>query len=100
MPERVGEWWQHILQPLGFAALGIILTLGQHLKTQEPWVWSVVIGRSICNVGLTLSAAAVLVWVPDLNWWGQLGVAAALATMGTAGLERFFGRVLQGRMGP
>lgn len=99
MPERINDIWQHIAQPLAFAALGVILAVGQHLKNREPWIWSVVIGRAICTGGVAMSAGAVLVWVPELSLWGQIGVAAALASLGTAGLERLLGRVLQGRGG-
>jgi len=57
----------------------------------------VVIGRAICTGGVAMSAGAVLVWVPELSILGQVGVAAALASLGTAGLERLLGRVLEGR---
>lgn len=97
MPERLNDLLSTVSQPVGFAILGMILAIGQHLKNQEPWVWSVVIGRSICTGGVAMSAGAVLVWVPDLPMWGQIGVAAALASMGTAGLERMIVRVIQGR---
>lgn len=97
MPERFNELINHMSQPIGFALLGIVLAIGQHLKNQEPWIWSVVIGRAICTGGVAMSAGAVLVWVPDLPLWGQIGVAAALASIGTAGLERLIIRVLQGR---
>jgi len=56
-----------------------------------------VIGRAICTGGVAMSAGAVLVWVPELSILGQVGVAAALASLGTAGLERLLGRVLEGR---
>ena len=97
MPEKVTEIVNHIAQPAAFALLGMILAIGQHLKNQEPWIWSVVIGRAICTGGVAMSAGSVLVWVPDLPIWGQIGVAAALASIGTAGLERLLIRILQGR---
>lgn len=46
-----------------------------------------------------MAAGAVLVWVPDVPMLGQIGVAAALASLGTSGLERLFQRLIAGRAG-
>jgi hypothetical protein len=35
-------------------------------------------------------------WVPDLTFAGQIGLAAALASLGTSALERLFQRWLGG----
>jgi len=97
MPDRFSETWNQLTQATLFASIGVVLAVGQHLKSREPWVWTVVIGRAICTGGVAMSAGAVLVWVPELSILGQVGVAAALASLGTAGLERLLGRVLEGR---
>lgn len=98
MGEKINEWWVHILQAFGFAWIGIILSIGQHLKNKERWVWPVVIGRAICTGGVAMSSGAVLVWVPTLSMWGQIGVAAALASLGTAGLERLLTKLFQDKV--
>ena len=100
MPERTTEIIHQAMQSLAFCLLGIIIGIGQHLRSNEPWVWPVVIGRAICTGGVAMSSGAVLVWVPDLTLWGQVGVAAALASVGTAGIERLLSRVMTGKDEP
>lgn len=78
------------------AAMGFVLALGSLLVTPAP-TWPVAIGRAISVMGLAVAGASILVLVPDLSRAGQIGVAAAVASLGTTGLERLFARIIGNR---
>lgn len=101
MPDRIVEavnhWREQIASALLFALVGVTIGIGQLLSSHEPLTLRIVIGRALSTGGLAMAAGLVLVWVPDLPMAGQIGVAAALASLGTSGLERVFQRAIQGR---
>lgn len=101
MPEKivqtVADWKDNIAHALLFSFIGISIGIGQLLASPERLTKRIIIGRALSTGGLSMAAGLVLVWVPDLPLIGQIGVAAALASLGTSGLERMFQRVLQGR---
>lgn len=93
-------WWDHVATAILFAAIGVAIELGQILKTLgNPPPARVVFGRCISTAGLAVSAGAVLLWVPDLSRLGQIGIAAALASLGTSGLERVLLKAIDRRGG-
>lgn len=97
MSEKITTWWQWIqafAHPLLFAGVGICIGIGQLLASGEVLTWRIIVGRSLSTGGIAMAAGAILVWVPDLPLVGQIGVAAALASLGTSGLERLFQRVI------
>ena len=93
--------WHEMAQALGQAWLlamaGVGVGIGQLLYSDTVLRWRLVIGRALTSGGLGMAAGSALVWVPDLSLLAQLGIAAALASLGTSGLERVFERVLTGR---
>lgn len=97
MPEKIATWLDQIAQAFLFAAIGIGIGLGQLMASRERLTRRIIVGRCLSTGGLAMAAGIVLVWVPDLSMTGQIGVAAALASLGTSGLERAFQRVIQGR---
>lgn len=99
MPEKLLSWWEQIANALLFGLVGISIGVGQLLASNEVLTWRIVIGRALSTGGIAMASGAALVWVPDLPLLGQIGVAAALASLGTSGLERLFQRFLQGRAG-
>jgi hypothetical protein len=99
MPERVVQWYEQIAHALLFGVIGLTIGIGQLLASGEVLTWRIVIGRALSTGGIAMGAGAVLVWVPELSLIGQMGVAAALASLGTSGLERMFQRIIQGRAG-
>lgn len=97
--EKIIHWWEQIAPLTVFAATGVMIGVGQLLASGEVLTARIVIGRALSTGGIAMAAGAVLVWVPDLPMIGQVGVAAALASLGTSGLERMFQRLIQGRAG-
>ena len=101
MPEKivqtVVDWKDNIAHALLFSLIGISIGIGQLLASPERLTKRIIIGRALSTGGLSMAAGLVLVWVPDLPLIGQIGVAAALASLGTSGLERMFQRLIQGR---
>ena len=99
MPEKVIGYLEQIGNALLFSLVGISIGLGQLLASGEVLTARIIVGRALSTGGIAMAAAAVLVWVPDVPMLGQIGVAAALASLGTSGLERLFQRLISGRAG-
>ena len=99
MPEKVIGYLEQIGNALLFALVGISIGLGQLLASGEVLTARIIVGRALSTGGIGMAAGAVLVWVPDVPMLGQIGVAAALASLGTSGLERLFQRLIAGRAG-
>jgi CHASE2 domain-containing sensor protein len=76
------------------AAVGAAVGLGQLLASSEKLTKRIVFGRAIVSAGIGASSAAALVLWPELPMAAQLGIAAALASLGTSALERLFQRVV------
>jgi hypothetical protein len=97
MPERIVGFFEQIANALLFALIGISIGLGQLLTSGEVLTWRIIIGRALSTGGIAMAAGTALVWVPDLPLLGQMGIAAALASLGTSGLERLFQQIIQRR---
>lgn len=100
MPEKIvtqaAHWREQIEFALLFAAVGIAIGLGQLLASKEQLSARIVIGRALSTAGISVAAGSVLIWFPELPLLGQIGIAAALASLGTSGLERLFQRLIGG----
>lgn len=75
---------------LSLIAVGAMVGLGQLLASKEVLTARIVFGRMLSSAGLGAAAAFVLAIMPDLPISAQFGLAAALASLGTSGLERLF----------
>jgi hypothetical protein len=100
MPEKtlsaLAELREQIVYAFVFSVVGISIGIGQLLASGEKLTPRIVIGRALSTGGIAISAGAVLVLVPGLSIIGQIGIAAALASLGTSGLERLFARIVGG----
>lgn len=73
--------------------VGVLVGLGQLLASREKLTQRIVIGRALSSAGLGASSAAILAWMPGVPLVAQFGIAAALASLGTSGLERLCQKV-------
>lgn len=87
---------EQIAQATVFALVGMMVGLGQLLASQEILSTRIIVGRALSTGGLGTVAGVVVVWIPDLSFAGQIGIAAAIASLGTSALERVFQRVIGG----
>jgi hypothetical protein len=98
MPEKiiptVSEWRDAIGQALLFAAIGVLASMGQLLASKENLTWRIVVGRCLSSAGIATAAGVLLLAFPGMPPLAQIGAAAALASLGTSGLERVIQRVL------
>lgn len=94
---KIAGFIDHIANAALFSLVGITIGVGQLLVSREELTVRLVVGRALVTGGLGMAAGAVLVWVPELTLIGQIGIAAALASLGTSGLERLFQRVITGK---
>lgn len=76
------------------ALAGLIIGMGQLLASTEKLTWRIACGRAIVSAGLGASSAAILAWLPMLSFEAEIGIACALASLGTSSLERVLQRVI------
>jgi CDP-diglyceride synthetase len=82
-------------QTLGWLGLaGLFVGLGQLLGSEQKLTWRIVVGRTLSSTALGISAAAFLAWIPDLSTTALVGIACALASLGTSAIERVIQRVI------
>lgn len=81
---------------LWFAFVGLCIALSKLLDSKEKITPRIAIGRALSTSGIAMAAGLILIWFPNVPWVAQLGAAAALASLGTSGLERLFQKVLGG----
>lgn len=105
MPEKIvqvaqtaTDWWQALAQAALFCLIGVLTGIGQLLASKEVLSPRIVIGRCLSTAGIAMAAGVVLIAFPGLPLIAQIGVAAALASLGTSGLERLIQRALGGRV--
>jgi len=79
---------------LSLILVGSLVGLGQLLASKEVITTRIVVGRMLSSAGLGAAAAFVVAFMPNLPISAQFGLAAALASLGTSGLERIFQRWL------
>jgi len=76
------------------AIAGLVAGLGTLLASEEPITTRVVVGRALSSMALGVTAAAAMVWIPGLSYTAQVGIACAVASLGTSGLERLYQKVM------
>lgn len=90
MVEKIEGPWEALL----FFVIGAIIGVGKLLSSKEADSVRLIIGRAISTGAVAVAAGAILIWVPNLPQLGRIGVAAGLAVLGTAGLERILMRII------
>jgi hypothetical protein len=103
MPHRIQDkllaMADAIATSLLFFAVGAMIGIAQLLGSAEAKSTRLILARAITVGGLATAAGAVLIWLPDTPLLGQIGLAAALASLGTSGIERLLERVISTRRG-
>jgi len=77
-----------------FAAIGVLIGIGQVLMSKDVITPRLIIGRCISTGGIAMCAGAALAVFPDLPLVAQIGIAAMLASLGSSGLELLIQRIL------
>jgi hypothetical protein len=97
MPDRVietvSQWRETIYQAMAFALVGVLIAIGQIMQSREPITWRAAVGRCITTGGIALVAGSALALFPGLPFIAQVGIAAALASLGNSGLEMLVQRM-------
>ena len=91
------DYAEQILQAAIFAVIGVAVGIGQLLASAEVLTPRIIVGRALSTGGLGMVAGLAVVWIPDVPLVAQIGLAAAIASLGTSGLERVFQRIIGGR---
>jgi len=77
------------------AGVGVIVALAKMLTTDERLTWRVVLGRAILSGALGLAAGAVVIFIPEVSFMGQVALACILTSLGESALFPFFQRIVQ-----
>jgi hypothetical protein len=76
------------------AGMGALIGLGQLFLSDEKITLRRALGRAIVTAGISVGAASILTMMPQLPFTAMIGIAAATASLGTAGLEQLLRRYL------
>lgn len=96
MPENVREaasTAHQIGSALLFWGIGSLIAVGQILLSKDKVTLRLAAGRCISTGGLAMCAGAALAVFPDLPLVAQMGIAAALASLGASALEVLVQRI-------
>lgn len=77
------------------ALVGLFTGIGQLLASKEVLNWRIIVGRALSSAGLGMVSGVALAWIPNLPFEAMVGLAAALASLGTSGLERLLQRFVR-----
>jgi CHASE2 domain-containing sensor protein len=77
-------------------AVGAVIGVGQLLDSKEPITWRATAGRAIVTGGLSASTLVLTYWIPNMPLVLQLGVGAAVASIGTDFIINFARKHLKG----
>ena len=104
MPEKIVHnlttWKDDIELALVFWFIGATIGIGQHLLSPDRFSWRVIVGRALSTGGLAVVSGAMLMVQPNMCPLAQMGIAAGIASLGTAALEMAFMRFVIGRKTP
>lgn len=96
----MGEFFKsnaaQILQALVLGLVGLTVGVAQVLSTDPPMTRRKAIGKMLISGGIGMAASSILVWLPDIPLAAQMGVAAALASLGLSGIELVLRRAVGG----
>lgn len=81
------------------AGVGALIGIGQLLLKDDPITLKRAVGRAIVTAGLSVAAFSILTISPGVSIEAIIGCAAALASLGTTGLERLAARWLDRKVG-
>lgn len=93
-PITVGSLLESLSETFVFLALGAFIGMGQLLASREDVTLRIALGRAISVGGLSAAAGVIWLLYPNIPFGVQVSVAAALASLGTSGLEKIFQRIL------
>lgn len=89
--------FRHVDQALLTAlfAIGTVAGLGQLLAGKDEPTLGQAVGRAVTSGILATSAGLALAWMPALDPTAILGLGAALASLGTSGIEKLLARFVK-----
>lgn len=76
------------------AAVGALIGVANMLKSDEKLTIRKVAARAILNGGLGVAAAAIVLLIPSAPFAAQVGLGAALASLGVSALEALFNKAV------
>ena len=81
-----------LLATLGIS--GALIGLAQILSSDNKVTWRIGITRAVLSGALGISAAAAGIFVENLSFPAQVGLACILSSLGTSALEKLLQRVV------
>jgi len=77
------------------AGVGVVVALAKMLVSTEPLTWRIVIGRAILSGALGLAAGAIVIFIPEVTFLGQVALACILTSLGESALSPLFNHLIR-----
>lgn len=77
--------------------IGALIGFGRLLDSGEKISFRAVLGRAIVSSALAAMAPVILIWLPSIPRTAEFALAAALASLGTSGLQLALHWIVLGR---
>lgn len=81
---------------LVFFCIGSLIELAKSLAKDED-NYKTIIAKSILNGLTTLSTAAILVWIPSMQFLPLIGISAIVGSLGTEFLVRTIKKIIKNK---
>lgn len=79
--------------------VGVAVAIGKLLIAEEKLTAKLVMGRCILTGFAGVAAAGIVAVIPGLGFAAQVGIGAAIASLGASGIEHLLNRVFRGSGG-
>lgn len=70
------------------AGIGVIVGIGKLLASKEELTWRLVFGRVLVSAALSVAAASLLAFLPNIDKLALIGLSSAFAVLGEQFLEK------------
>ena len=94
-PQEIQKVIEALPQAALFVLIGVLTAIGQMMQSRDPITLRIAIGRCITTGGIAVVAGAALTMFPAMPLIAQIGLAAALASLGNSGLEMILQKALR-----
>jgi len=75
------------------ASVGFVVAFAKMLLDPEPLTWRTVVGRAVLSGVLGVAAGAIVIFVPEVTFMGQVALACILTSLGESALTPFLTRI-------
>jgi len=75
------------------AGVGFVVAFAKMLLEPDPLTWRIVLGRAVLSGVLGVAAGAIVIFVPEVTFMGQVALACILTSLGESALTPILNRL-------